>query len=282
MRIHSYNREGKTKLQWEKEGRILKADAKGELMWINSYRQDTAMYYLESETRLMTARDKKKLEKKKKEERKLKAKIRAEKKEQERIQKLVDEALEKRRQYEIGTYRNKQLGKYVKRYDSVSDMSGGLVIEVKSNGDYIGFDHPDLELQSLTMLSLDGKVSIHIQDYTECTLEDINQINQALDSASCYIAYNCSFHLNLLKKYKFMVRECPTFCVMDMYSIMHSCYSDYWEHYTWCKQSTCAGEYNIRYSRQNADVDANMVRFCFPMLMGEIKTAFIDENKECW
>lgn len=287
LKVHSYNRVGRTELQWQKEGRVVKDGETGQEMWINGYKQDTAIYYTEDQTRPMNKRELAKIKKEESAKRRAKAAARKKKKaeqaEAERIRQLVEKELDRRRETRINSYYNKELGRYVKRFKEIQDFSSALVIEVKSNGDYVGFDDPDIELTSLTMLSLDGKTVISIPDYTEATLEDLNRVNQALEGACCYIAYNCSFHLRMLKKYDFLVREnCKTFCLMDMYSIVHSSYSEYWEHFTWCRQSSCANHCRIDYSRADSDVDANMVRFSFPLIMGEMLQAYEDPDASYW
>lgn len=253
----------KTALQWFRLGRVPKKSATGVEMWSNRYCQHSFIYYTETETRPVNDRDKERIRK----ARLKKSKERAEKWHAEREAQIAEMEFQAQ---EFEEHFNNVLDAYTESFKAVSSVSNGIVIECRTNGNTVGFDSPDLKITSLALISVDGKIRLHIEDFEDANCGKIEAINNILSSASCYIGYNLDFHEKMLKKYGFKLSKKETFCVMNMFAILHSYYSDSMSWWRFRPQIECAEYCNVNYDKNNALINAEQVKFSFALLIGQM------------
>jgi DNA polymerase III epsilon subunit-like protein len=105
-----------------------------------------------------------------------------------------------------------------------------------------------------------------------------DELSKLASKCELVVGYNIKFDLAML--YEGGISDFPSiknFDVMEEYAPVRGSWDDYHQDYRWCKLSTCAGHYHIKFDPHKSSEDARATMECFYALLADEK--YIDPLK---
>lgn len=261
--------ETKTEKQWLKEGRLIKADARGERLWTNGYCQILAVYYKIEETYQATKDEIRKI--------------------REPQLKKKREYARKKREYERAVKFREVEIKKAKELPSVlcKNPSKIVVFDVETTGMHLFED----EILQFSACDGDGNtlMNTYIRPYLKKTWEEAEHIHGIssdmvadapyiheilpiikgiFEGAEVFVAYNGGFDIRFLEEggidIDFANKEYHD--VMLMFAPIFGEWNEYYGNYTWQKLSTCASYFGYEFKAHDSMEDVRATLHCWKLM----------------
>lgn len=273
----------KTKIQWAKQGKIVKEGVEGIELWTNYYHQQYAVYYLPEEVQDGTKEELQEVLK----ESKRKERIRAKKRYQEKKKYIYD--LEK----ENNELRNKnyqlrkdflQLREMINKeiIAEVGKYNKTIVFDVETTGLDSVYD----EIIQISVINDKEEVLIntYVKPYVMESWEEAQEINgispkmvenspypheiiakvkSLFENASIIIAYNAAFDISFLERWGINFSGKTIMDVMLDFAPIYGEWSEYFGDYKWQKLITCAGYYGYQFNAHDSLEDVKATLYCY-------------------